>query len=99
MASSARTHSCGACPTRKEVNVTPLRMRMIEEMTARGLAPRTVASYVQFVARLAAHFHRSPDHLSDEQVRQYVASMSLERHLSASTVNVAVNAFRFLYHG
>ena len=33
------------------------------------------------------------------QVRRYVASMSLERHLSASTVNVAVNAFRFLYHG
>lgn len=79
--------------------MTPLRTRMIEEMTAHGLAPRTVQSYVRFVAQLAAHFHRSPADLTDEQVRQYVASMTLERHLSTSTVNVAVNAFRFLYHG
>lgn len=78
--------------------MTPLRTRMIEEMAARGLAPRTIKSYVQFVSRLAVHFHRSPADLTDEQVRQYMASLSLERHLSASTINVAVNAFRFLYH-
>jgi len=98
MTSSARMVRVDAHSVGKEVIMTPLRTRMIEEMAARGLAPRTITSYVQFVARLAAHYHRSPADLTDQQVRRYMASMSLERHLSASTINVAVNAFRFLYH-
>jgi site-specific recombinase XerD len=98
MTSPARTLACGCCPTGKEVNVTPLRTRMIEEMTARGLAARTVETYVRFVAQLAAHYRRSPAELADEQVRRYLAHLAGERHLSASTVNVAVNAFRFLFH-
>lgn len=98
MTSSARTDACGACPMGEEVNVSPLRTRMIQEMTARGLAARTVETYVRFVAQLAAHYHRSPAHLSDQEVRRYVAHLAGERHLSASTINVAVNAFRFLFH-
>jgi site-specific recombinase XerD len=98
MTSSARIERAVACPMGKEVTVSALRTRMIEEMTARGLALKTVESYVRFVAQLARHFHRSPADLTDDQVRQYIASLSLERHLSASTVNVAINAFRFFYH-
>jgi site-specific recombinase XerD len=71
---------------------------MIEEMTARGLAKRTIEVYVRFVAQLASFHGRSPDVLADSEVRRYVAHLALERGLSASTVNVAVNAFRFFYH-
>lgn len=98
MTSSACMDACGACPVGKEVHVTPLRTRMIEEMTARGLAARTIETYVQFVARLAAHYGRSPEGLTDEEVRRYLAHLAGELRLSASTVNVAVNAFRFLFH-
>ena len=52
--------------------MTPLRSRMIEDMTLAGLAPRTQEVYLQAVRRLAAHYKRSPDLLSEEEVRAYV---------------------------
>ena len=52
--------------------MTPLRARMIEDMTLAGFAPRTQEVYLQAVRRLAAHYKRSPDLLSEEEVRAYV---------------------------
>jgi hypothetical protein len=40
--------------------MTPLRMRMIEDMVSAGLVPATQAAYVQAVRGLAAHYRRSP---------------------------------------
>jgi hypothetical protein len=45
--------------------MTPLRLRMIEDMTLAGLAAGTQAVYIQAVRRLAAHYRRSPDQLSE----------------------------------
>ena len=39
--------------------MTPLRARMIEDMTLAGFAPRTQEVYLQAVRRLAAHYNRS----------------------------------------
>lgn len=98
MTSFARALACGHCPMGKEVAVTPLRQLMFDEMTARGLAARTKQTYIRFVAAMAAHLQRSPADLTDEEVRRYLAHLAVERRLSASTVNVASNAFRFLFH-
>jgi len=49
--------------------MSPLRMRMIEDMKLAGLAAGTQATYIDAVRRLAAHYRRSPDQLSDEEVR------------------------------
>jgi hypothetical protein len=57
-------------PTR-ETSMTPLRLRMIEDMTLAGLAAGTQAIYLQAVRRLAAHYRRSPDQLSEDEVRAY----------------------------
>ena len=51
--------------------ITPLRTRMIDDMTIRRLAPRTQAFYVSAVAKFARHFARSPDQLGYEDVRAY----------------------------
>ena len=51
--------------------MTPLRQRMIEDMQLRGLSARTQECYVAAVRQLAAHHHRSPDQLSEEDLRQY----------------------------
>jgi len=50
----------------------PLRMRMIEDMTLAGLAAGTQATYIDAVRKLAAHYRRSPDQLSEEEVRAYI---------------------------
>jgi len=41
--------------------MSPLRARMIEDMTLAGLAAGTQKIYIQSVRRLAAHYRRSPD--------------------------------------
>jgi len=51
--------------------MTPRRQRMLEDMQLRGLSARTQGCYVAAVRQLAAHFHTSPVHLTEEQLRQY----------------------------
>ena len=77
--------------------MTTLRQQLLEELVLRGCAARTQEAYVQQVYQLAKFFHLSPDLLTNEQVRAYLLHPAQERHLAASTINQAVNAFRFLY--
>ena len=51
--------------------ISPLRQRMIEDMTIRKLAPKTQHDYVQRVKNFAAFLGRSPDTASFEDVRRY----------------------------
>jgi integrase/recombinase XerD len=77
--------------------MTPLRQRMIEDMGIRNLAPNTQKTYIEQVARFAAHFHTSPDKLGPEEIRAYQIHLVNEKKLAASSVIVAVSSLRFLY--
>ena len=81
-------------PARK---VSPLRQRMIEDMTVRNLAPNTQLSYLQQVTLFARHFHKSPDLLGPEQIRAYQLYLANERRSAVGTRILAVSALRFLY--
>ena len=50
---------------------SPLRQRMIEDMTIRNLSPATQQSYLYAVARFSRHFNCPPDRLGMEDVRAY----------------------------
>jgi site-specific recombinase XerD len=78
--------------------MSELRTRMLRDMTVRGLAPRTLKAYIAAVARLAQHYRRSPDQITDDEVQTYLAHLIHDRKLSWSTCSQAANAFRFLYH-
>ena len=52
--------------------MTPLRARMIEDMKLAGLAERTQEVYLQAVRGLAERYDRSPDQLTEEEVRRYL---------------------------
>jgi site-specific recombinase XerD len=76
--------------------VSPLRRRMIEDMTIRKFAPKTQHDYVQRVKNFAAFLGRSPDRASFEDVRRY------QLHLAASgvgvpTINQTVSTLRFFF--
>ena len=43
--------------------ISPLRRRMIEDMTVRNLSPATQRSYVNAVSKFSRYFDRSPDRL------------------------------------
>lgn len=66
-------------------------------MAIRGLAQRTQQAYTAFVVDLARFFNQSPDTLSYDQVTDWILHLIKERKLSPSSVNIAVNAVRFLY--
>jgi len=51
--------------------MTPLRQQMIEDMQLNGLSASTQELYADAVKQLAKHFHRSPDQLSEQDLRQY----------------------------
>ena len=76
---------------------TPLRQRMIDEMTLRGMSPRTHESYLGAVFGLARYYKRSPDQLSIEDVRKYLLHLERGRHVSWSTLNAVASGLRFLY--
>src|SRR5262252_10135834 len=77
--------------------MTPLRKRMIEDMTLAGFVPRTQDVYIQAVRRLAAHYMRSPDVLSEEEVRAYLLHLRDERGIARGTFKTNHGGIRFLY--
>ena len=51
--------------------MTPLRQKMVEDMQLRGLSEKTQEAYVGAVRQLAEHYGKSPQHIGDEELRQY----------------------------
>jgi integrase/recombinase XerD len=77
--------------------MTPLRQRMREDMQLRGLAARTQEAYLAAVQHLAVHYGKSPDTITEEQLRAYFLYLRNEKRLAPNTSNVALNAVKFLY--
>src|SRR5260221_2554324 len=76
--------------------MSPLRRRMIEDMTIRKLAPKTQQGYVRTIKDFAAFLGRSPDTASFEDVRRF------QLHLAANGAQIpirnhAVAALRFFF--
>ncbi len=76
--------------------VSPLRRRMIEDMTIRKFAPRTQEGYIRAVKNFSAFLGASPDKARFEDVRRY------RLHLASSgtgvpTINHSLTALRFLF--
>jgi len=75
--------------------VSELRQRMLEDMDLRGFSVRTQTSYVRSVLALSRYFKRSPDTLSDEEIRQYFVHLKCERKLARQTVTIALCGIKF----
>ena len=76
--------------------MSPLRRRMIEDMTIRRLAPKTQQGYIRTIKNLAAFVARSPDTATFEDVRRFQLHLS-SKGLSAPNMNAAVSALRFFF--
>jgi site-specific recombinase XerD len=76
--------------------VSPLRQRMIEDMTIRKLAPRTQQTYIRFVKDFSAFLAASPAKASFEDLRRYQLHL-VSSGTSATTINSRLTALRFLF--
>ncbi len=77
--------------------MTPLRQRMLEDMQLRGFAERTQESYLRAVEQLAKHYRKSPELLTEEELRQYFLYLRNEKRASRSGCTIALCAIKFLY--
>jgi site-specific recombinase XerD len=70
---------------------------MIECLQLRGLSERTQKSYVRAVRQLAKHYHKSPDLITEAELRQYFLFIKNVKHYSRPTMTIAICGLRFLY--
>src|SRR5207245_9121856 len=54
-----------------EKPISPLRQRMLEDMSLRGFTPDTQRDYIRAVKKLAAFLDRSPDTATAEDLRAF----------------------------
>jgi len=76
--------------------VSPLRRRMIDDMTLRNLSPATQRSYLHAVTKFSRYFGRSPDRLGLEDVRAFQVYL-VSQGISWPALNQTVCALRFFY--
>ncbi len=77
--------------------MTALRHRLTEDLQLRGYAERTVESYVAVVARLAQHYRRAPDQLTEAELREYLLYLTRERKLCRASFTQTLCGLRFFY--
>ncbi len=76
--------------------ISPLRRRMIEDMTIRKLGPKTQHGYIRAVKNFSIFFGRSPDKATAEDLRRYQLHLA-STGTSACSANATMTALRFFF--
>jgi site-specific recombinase XerD len=81
----------------KEDAMTPLRRQMIEDMQLHGYSKKTQECYLTAVKVLARHYRRSPDKLTEEEIREFFLYLVNVKHVARSTLAIYLYAIKFFY--
>ena len=76
--------------------ISPLRHRMIEDMSLRHFGEKTQKDYIRAVKNLTIFLGRSPDTASNEDLRLFQLHLAKNR-VGAPTINSTVSALRFFF--
>jgi integrase/recombinase XerD len=74
-----------------------LSQKMQADMQLHGLSAQTQEVYVRAVRQLAQYYHRSPDRIVEEELRQYFLYLKNTRCVSSGTFRIALCAIKFFY--
>lgn len=77
--------------------MTPLREKMQVDLHLRGLATKTQEAYLRAVRQLAAYYNKSPDQISEEELRAYFLYLKNEKQASRSSQTIALCGIKFFY--
>ena len=61
------------------------------------LASSTQDNYLRSVAGLAKYYKKSPDEISDDELKKYILYLANERGLRWSGINMITSGLRFFY--
>jgi integrase/recombinase XerD len=75
--------------------MTDLQKRMIESLQLRGMSERTQEAYVRAVRQLAQHYQKSPDLVTEEELRQYFLYIKNVKNYARATTTIALCGIKF----
>jgi site-specific recombinase XerD len=70
---------------------------MLDELERRNYTDSTRRAYLRIIDEFARHFHRPPDQLGPEQIREYAAHLFRDKKLADNSVHQTVGALRFFF--
>lgn len=82
--------------TQNNKSISPLRQRMIDDMSMRKLSPKTQRAYIRAVKNFTRFFGRSPDQASAEDLRRFQLHMA-STGVSRTTINATLTGLRFFF--
>jgi site-specific recombinase XerD len=84
-------------PNRSPFFNGPLYDQMAEDLQLTGKAQRTVYGYLRAVKKLADYCQKSPDQISETELRRYFLYLKNNRQAAYGTLRVALSGIRFFY--
>jgi site-specific recombinase XerD len=75
--------------------MTPLRRRMMEDMKLHGFSQRTQETYLYAVSKFACYFNKSPDQITNEELRQYL--LCHKERYARNTTTIALCGIKFFF--
>lgn len=77
--------------------MSAMRKKMVESMQLAGLSERTQESYLRSVRQLAEHYMKSPDAISEEELRQYFLYVKNVKKWARPTCTIAICGIKFFW--
>ena len=77
--------------------MTRLRQRLTEDLELAGYSERTQEVYVRSVRQLAEHYGRSPDLLTEDEVRSYFVHIRDVKRSARSSITIALCGIKFFF--
>jgi site-specific recombinase XerD len=74
-----------------------LREQMKGDLELKGLSPNTQEIYLNQVRDFSRHFNRSPLHMGEREIKEYLLYLMREKQASYSRINQCYCALKFLY--
>lgn len=77
--------------------MTHLRKRMLEDMQLKGFSDKTQQCYIRSVRKLAEHFNKPPDQITEEELRAYFLYVKNVKEWKRATVTIALCGIKFFF--
>jgi integrase/recombinase XerD len=72
--------------------------RMQEDLLLKAYSPHTQKAYLRCARHFASHYMRSPEEMGEQEVRDFLFYLVRDRKASPATLDMYVNALKFLYN-
>jgi integrase/recombinase XerD len=77
--------------------MSAIRQRMIEDMQLHGYSAKTQTAYLGAVRGLAGHYHRTPENLTQDELRSYFLYLVKDRGVARSTLTIHLSGIKFFF--